>query len=213
MTSAVLTVHYLHTAPGRSIEPTVVDGDVYLSVVCPGTGGQGLRRAAGRLSRTRGGLRAATTSYGSLVASEREIRADPIVSARMRAVRSRDTRPELRIRSELHRRGLRYRVHRQPVRGLRRSGDIVFGPAKVIVMVDGCFWHGCPSHSRPSRKNHAFWSNKIAENQRRDRDTNRALEDAGWLVVRVWEHDDPHDVAARLEAVVAIRRFNQSRPP
>ena len=68
------------------------------------------------------------------------------VSRRMRRQRSRDTAPELELRSELHRRGLRYRVHRRPVPTLRRTADVVFGPSRVAVFVDGCFWHGCPVH-------------------------------------------------------------------
>ncbi|MCB1007011.1 MAG: hypothetical protein KDB35_22700, partial [Acidimicrobiales bacterium] len=55
-----------------------------------------------------------------------------------------DTAPELRLRRELHRRGLRYRVDRSPVPGMRSRADVVFGPEKVAVFVDGCFWHGCP---------------------------------------------------------------------
>ncbi|WP_084535094.1 very short patch repair endonuclease [Nocardia yamanashiensis] len=131
---------------------------------------------------------------------------DQVVSNRMRAVPNRDTRPELRLRSELHRIGLRYRVNQRPVRGIRRSGDIVFGPAHVAVMVDGCFWHGCPDHMRPSTRNAAFWSNKIEINRRRDRETDQLFGDAGWLVIRVWEHEDVQEAVARIAAIVAARR-------
>ncbi|MEU2179021.1 very short patch repair endonuclease [Nocardia sp. NPDC019219] len=124
----------------------------------------------------------------------------------MRAVRNRDTRPEMQIRSELHRIGLRYRVNRQPVPGVRRSADIVFGPAHVAVMVDGCFWHGCPRHMRPARRNHDFWADKIVANQVRDRETDQMLTKAGWLVLRIWEHEDPAEAAARIASVVSARR-------
>src|SRR5579875_2994608 len=68
----------------------------------------------------------------------------PAVRGRMQLQRTRDTAPELAIRRLLHARGLRYRVDVSPLPGLRRRADIVFGPAKVAVFVDGCFWHGCP---------------------------------------------------------------------
>lgn len=64
----------------------------------------------------------------------------------------RDTLPELAIRSELHRRGLRFRVDRAPLPDLRSRADIVFGPARVAVYVDGCFWHSCPNTARGPRQ-------------------------------------------------------------
>jgi DNA mismatch endonuclease (patch repair protein) len=137
---------------------------------------------------------------------ERPKDVDPIVSARMAKVRGRDTKAELRIRSELHRRGLRYRVHQRPVPSVRRTADIVFGPAHVVVMVDGCFWHNCPDHHRPSRRNAAFWSAKIESNVRRDRETDRLLTEAGWTVIRIWEHEDPAQSAEQIEALVTARR-------
>jgi DNA mismatch endonuclease (patch repair protein) len=145
-------------------------------------------------------------TYGGIVRGGGD-QVDPVVSARMRAVRCRDTRPEMRLRSELHRLGLRYRVNRRPIPALRRTGDVVFGAARVVVMVDGCFWHGCSRHMRPSSRNRVFWANKIAENQRRDRETDRELTEAGWTVIRIWEHEDPSSAAARVAAVVsALRR-------
>ncbi|MGY2121328.1 very short patch repair endonuclease [Nocardia gipuzkoensis] len=131
---------------------------------------------------------------------------DPIVSKRMRAIPNRDTRAEKRLRSELHRIGLRYRVNRRPVADLRRTADIIFGPARVVVMVDGCYWHGCTDHMRPSTRNAEFWSAKIASNRRRDHETDRLLTEAGWHVVRVWEHEDVHEAAVRIAALVASRR-------
>lgn len=97
----------------------------------------------------------------------------------------------------------------------RRRVDIVFGPAKVAVLVDGCFWHGCPIHATQPRSNSSYWRDKIATNQRRDRDTDSQLEAAGWLVIRVWEHEDPAKSASRIEDVVRCRRRQRdglSRP-
>jgi DNA mismatch endonuclease (patch repair protein) len=122
----------------------------------------------------------------------------------MRTVRLRDTGPELALRRELYRLGLRYRLHRPIVPGVRRSPDIVFGPLRVAVFVDGCFWHGCPQHGTAARANAAFWKKKLAENERRDRDTDGRLKRAGWRVVRVWEHEEPRVAALRIAS--ALRR-------
>ncbi|HZQ57243.1 MAG TPA: very short patch repair endonuclease [Acidimicrobiales bacterium] len=129
------------------------------------------------------------------------------VRLRMSAQRSRDTAPELALRRRLHGMGLRYRVHTAPVAGLRRRADIVFGPARVAVFVDGCFWHGCPLHGqRRHDVNGWYWPDKIARNRSRDADTDARLAAAGWAVVRVWEHEDADGVAAEIAAVVRARR-------
>jgi DNA mismatch endonuclease, patch repair protein len=131
----------------------------------------------------------------------------PEVSRRMRRVRRRDTGPELRLRSELHRRGLRFRVD-APVPFLpRHRADVVFGPAKVAVFVDGCFWHGCPVHGAVPKSNSAWWEAKFKRVRLRDGRTDAAFREQGWTVVRIWEHDDPVEAADRVErAVVAARR-------
>jgi DNA mismatch endonuclease, patch repair protein len=117
------------------------------------------------------------------------------------------TGPELQLRRELHRRGLRYRLHRRIVPGHpRRTVDIVFGPARVAVFVDGCFWHGCPDHGNLPTNNADWWRDKLATNVQRDRETDRALKAAGWRVVRVWEHADVIEQAARIEASVRTGR-------
>ncbi|GAA3887887.1 very short patch repair endonuclease [Saccharothrix violaceirubra] len=131
------------------------------------------------------------------------------VRARMSRQRSRDTGIEVALRRELHRLGLRYRVHRRPVKAVRREADVVFGPAKVAVFVDGCFWHGCPTHGTWPKRNGEFWRKKIETNQSRDLNTDRVLEEAGWLAVRVWEHEDPAEAAIRVLAAVGERR----KPP
>jgi DNA mismatch endonuclease, patch repair protein len=118
----------------------------------------------------------------------------------------RDTQPELLLRRELHRRGLRFRVSRRPLAGLRSEADIVFGPARVVVYVDGCFWHSCPQHATLPAANADWWKTKLDRNRARDRATDAALLDAGWAVVRVWEHEHPAAAADRVEAVVAVRR-------
>lgn len=98
--------------------------------------------------------------------------------------RSRDTRPEMGVRSAVHRRGLRYRVAARPIPELRRTADLVFRPARVAVFVDGCFWHGCAQHYARPRTNTHYWSAKVTRNMERDADTNRRLRQAGWTVLR-----------------------------
>lgn len=120
----------------------------------------------------------------------------------MRANRSRDTAPELAVRRQVHRLGLRYRVGTRPLPAIRRTADLVFRGARVAVFIDGCWWHGCPEHSTAAKTNAAFWSGKIAANRERDADTNRRLAEAGWSVVRVWEHDDPAEAALRVAEAV-----------
>ncbi|MEU7594795.1 very short patch repair endonuclease [Streptomyces sp. NPDC039022] len=126
--------------------------------------------------------------------------------------RSRDTAIEVAIRRELHAMGLRFRVHRRPLRGVRREADVVFGPAKVAIFVDGCFWHGCPEHMTWPKSNGQFWREKIEGNRQRDRDTDRRLTEAGWLPIRVWGHEDAFQAAERIRTAVTIRRSAGSKP-
>ncbi|WP_212808736.1 very short patch repair endonuclease [Micromonospora endophytica] len=117
----------------------------------------------------------------------------------MRANKARDTGPEQRIRSLLHSKGLRYRVNVRPLRELRRTADVVFTASRVAVFIDGCYWHGCSEHYRPARANDSFWREKIDGNRARDRETDQLLADAGWTVIRIWEHEDPAEAADRVE--------------
>ncbi|WP_405676636.1 very short patch repair endonuclease [Streptomyces sp. NBC_01511] len=127
------------------------------------------------------------------------------VRAVMAANKSRDTKPELALRSLLHRKGLRYRVDTRPLPDLRRKADVVFPKAKVAVFVDGCYWHGCPEHHRPAKRHSEFWQEKIQGNRDRDAATNLALSESGWIVVRVWEHDPPEEAASRVAEIVRER--------
>lgn len=124
------------------------------------------------------------------------------VRASMRANRSRDTAPELALRRELHRLGLRYRTNMRPLKEIRRTADVVFTRRKVAVFVDGCFWHGCPDHYRVPSANAAYWSAKLARNVARDAQVNDMLQDQGWTVVRVWEHEPVQEAAVRVAETV-----------
>ena len=113
----------------------------------------------------------------------------------------RDTAPELLLRRELWRRGLRYRVDHKVV-GRRRRVDIAFTRAKVAVFVDGCFWHSCPIHSTRPKNNADWWAAKLEANVARDRATDAELFAAGWTVVRVWEHESVITAADRVQATI-----------
>jgi DNA mismatch endonuclease, patch repair protein len=129
------------------------------------------------------------------------------VAARARMVRQKrsGTAPEVALRKELHRRGLRYRVnYKLPLPGVRRHADIVFTAQRAAVFVDGCYWHACPVHGTWPNASADWWRAKLEGNVRRDRDTDQRLVDAGWLSVRVWEHERPCDAANRIES--ALRR-------
>ena len=124
----------------------------------------------------------------------------------MQANTPRDTKPELALRRAVHARGLRYYVNRRPVKAVRRTADLVFPRLRLAVFLDGCFWHGCPQHHTVAKTNAAFWAEKLATNRRRDAGTNELLADAGWTVVRVWEHEATDEAAARIaETVSALR--------
>jgi DNA mismatch endonuclease, patch repair protein len=121
----------------------------------------------------------------------------------MQATPRRDTPCELALRAAVHRLGLRYRVD-WPLPGTRRRADLVFVTRRVAVFVDGCFWHGCPVHGTWPKANAEFWRTKILANRERDSDTDRRLHEAGWRVVRFWEHDDMAEAALRIKALLAV---------
>jgi DNA mismatch endonuclease (patch repair protein) len=124
----------------------------------------------------------------------------------MQANRRRDTELERAVRSALFARGLRYRVD-FPIRvpGHRAiRADVVFPRRRVAVFIDGCFWHGCPEHGTTPATNQGYWAPKIAENRERDRRHSAVLHEAGWIVIRIWEHEDP-EVAAEMVAVAVVR--------
>ncbi len=133
----------------------------------------------------------------------------------MAAVRNKDSKAELALRRELHRRGVRYRLHARDVPG---CPDLVIRRYRLAVFVDGDFWHGNAWRLRglarledqfPTRTE--FWTKKIRRNIERDREVTAALEDAGWTVVRVWESEVLRDSAAVGSELVRVLEGLRSR--
>lgn len=127
---------------------------------------------------------------------------DDVVRSRMERQARRDTLVEIAIRRRLHALGYRYRVDHRLERSLRCRGDIVFTRRRVVVFVDGCFWHGCPIHATEPKNNAGWWREKLAANVARDGRNRRALLDLGWTVVQIWEHEDTDDAVDRIVGVL-----------
>ena len=124
----------------------------------------------------------------------------PSATAMGKGNRRSGTKPEMALRSELHRLGLRFRVNyridtaRRPVRV-----DLAFTKVRLAVLVDGCFWHGCPEHQRVPASNVDYWVPKLRANHDRDAEVNVLLQSAAWSVVRIWEHESTTAGADRVE--------------
>jgi DNA mismatch endonuclease (patch repair protein) len=125
----------------------------------------------------------------------------------MAETRQRDTPAELALRSRLHRLGLRYRLNVR-LKGLasRARPDVVFPSEKVVVYVDGCFWHSCPEHATVPKSNAEWWIDKLKANRRRDSRHTAELKACGWEVLRFWEHEDPAVAALIVQQTVLSRR-------
>lgn len=131
----------------------------------------------------------------------------------MRGNRRRDTGPEVALRSELHRRGVRFRVdHTIELPGGRVRPDVVFPQKRLAVYVDGCFWHRCPLHGTEPKANSEYWKPKLDANVARDRRANAALREDGWDVLRIWTHVGPVDAADLVEVRLANLETQQRAP-
>lgn len=126
----------------------------------------------------------------------------------MSRIRGRNTRPEAVFRKLLWKRGLRYRLHGE----LPGTPDIVLASRRTAVFIDGCFWHQCPEHFVCPRTNRRFWKAKLSANVARDRRVDSTLEELGWRVIRVWEHEirtNPEQAASR---VTRMLKRGRARP-
>jgi len=122
----------------------------------------------------------------------------------------RDTGVEVVLRRELHRLGLRFRIH---VRTLPGTPDVALTRARVAVFVDGCFWHRCPDHGTSPKNNSAWWAAKLDGNVERDRRKDQQLQDLGWMPVHVWEHEDSVAAAGRIYGIWRERTGPSAGPP
>lgn len=151
-------------------------------------------------------------SRSTVTSAEARARSRPVLttsaqtSSRMSRQARRDTKPEIELRRRLHRLGYRYRVN-HPLPGMpRRRADLTFTAKRVVVFVDGCFWHGCPEHGTSPRTNGAWWAEKLQKNVDRDRETDACLRKSGWTVLRVWEHEDPDAALRRVVGILTTER-------
>ncbi|MCS5713529.1 very short patch repair endonuclease [Herbiconiux sp. CPCC 205716] len=133
----------------------------------------------------------------------------PGALATMKANIRRDTKPELEMRRRLHALGYRYRVDHPLKETPRRRADLVFTRLKLAIFVDGCFWHGCPKHYISPRANSDYWIQKVERNRARDADTTARLTEAGWRVLRIWEHVPVEEGVSMVEATIESLRAGQ----
>jgi len=123
----------------------------------------------------------------------------------MSRVRGRNTKPEIKLRKALWKAGLRYRLKSK----LPGKPDIVFVSARVVVFVDGCFWHGCPVHGSIPTTNKRFWKKKLKSNVERDQEVTEKLAELDWLVLRFWTHElkeDANRVLRKIKRAVLRRK-------
>jgi len=123
-------------------------------------------------------------------------------SANMRAIRSKDMRPELAVRSLVHRMGYRFRLHRKDLPG---KPDLVFASRRKVIFVHGCFWHshqGCKIAHKP-KSNADYWGPKLARNRARDKKNLAAIAAQGWKPLVIWECELKESSAA----AERIKRF------
>lgn len=124
----------------------------------------------------------------------------------MSRIRGKDTGPELRVRSDLHKLGLRFRKH---VKSLPGTPDIVFIRARVAVFIDGDFWHGYQLPLWEGKLSH-FWRKKITNNRDRDERNHQKLHDMGWRVIRLWQHELECDYQHSIQTIVSAVRGENS---
>ena len=126
----------------------------------------------------------------------------PEALARMRSIRQQGTAAELAVRRQLDSLRLAYTTNERPEPSIPRRADMVFRDSRIAVFVDGCFWHGCPTHGSRPKRNSDWWADKLRANQERDRDTDSRLRAKEWRVLRFWEHDDPSAVALSVASTI-----------
>lgn len=138
----------------------------------------------------------------SLPAGRRPVALNAGVSDQMSRMPRSSTGPEVALRRELHRRGLRFRVNLSTLPG---KPDVAFTRARLAVFVDGCFWHRCPDHGVLPRNNRDWWLAKLERTVERDHEKDRALIKMEWTPLHVWEHESVQAAADRIEQAWRVR--------
>lgn len=118
----------------------------------------------------------------------------------MRNIRSANTKMEILVRSELHKKGYRFRKN---VLSMIGKPDIVFTKFKVVVFLDSCFWHMCPYHYNIPKSNQEYWLPKLQRNKLRAKEVNKKLKQEGWMVIRLWEHQINNDLKKSVGKIVS----------
>jgi DNA mismatch endonuclease (patch repair protein) len=123
-------------------------------------------------------------------------------SATMKKIKSKNSKVEVAVRKVLWARGFRYRLH---AKGIKGRPDFVFTKQKLVVFIDGDFWHG---YNWPSKKpklisNQGYWIPKIERNMQRDKEVTEYLINAGWVVIRIWEHEVKEDLHSCINKIAA----------
>lgn len=147
---------------------------------------------------SRGGDLSCSRPSGESVTDDRPRPLNTTVREQMRRMPREGTSPELALRRELHRRGLRFRVNYREVPG---RPDIALTRARIAVFMDGCFWHLCPVHGGVPVNNREWWRAKLNRNVERDREKDESLRERGWLPLHYWEHDEVDEIADEVEMV------------
>lgn len=108
----------------------------------------------------------------------------------MSKIKSKNTKLENKIISDLWKRGFRFRRN---VASLTGKPDIAIKKYKIVIFIDSCFWHGCPQHCRMPSSNRTYWEKKIKRNKERDREVTNFYKEKGWHILRIWEHELKND--------------------
>lgn len=127
-------------------------------------------------------------------------------ASRLRNIRQSDTSAEFAICMRLRSSAMKFSTNHCVEQTVKTKPDIIIASCKVVVFVDGCFWHGCPRHGTWPKANREWWKTKIRENKRRDRRNRNALRRAGWTVICAWEHESADHAARRILRIVCKKR-------
>jgi DNA mismatch endonuclease (patch repair protein) len=124
----------------------------------------------------------------------------------MSRIRAKNTKAEVEFRKKVWAAGLRYRLYSKKLPG---KPDFVFTSKKLVVFLDGCFWHKCPQCFKRPKSNKKYWDWKIKYNVDKDKRVNRKLRKAGWKVIRFWEHDAKKNPAKCVKKIIAAAERKQ----